>query len=94
MLANGRTSEFAEFFDLDWDPVKQELRNKLLLPILGDQYGAELECGHIRLVAGDAGFHVEYFDKLLPLDPQTVPMIFEPLGQEVAAGVAQPAFRI
>jgi (1->4)-alpha-D-glucan 1-alpha-D-glucosylmutase len=82
VLANGRTSEFAEFFDLDWDPVKQELRNKLLLPILGDQYGAELECGHIKLVADDAGFHVEYFDKLLPLDPQTLPMIFEPLAQE------------
>ena len=34
VLANGRASEFAEFFDIDWDPLKQELRNKLLLPIL------------------------------------------------------------
>ena len=80
VLANGRTSEFAEFFDLDWDPVKQELRNKVLLPILGDQYGAELECGHIRLVSAANGFHIEYFDKLLPLDPQTIPMIFDPLS--------------
>jgi (1->4)-alpha-D-glucan 1-alpha-D-glucosylmutase len=83
VLANGRTSEFAEFFDLDWDPVKQELRNKILLPILGDQYGAELECGHIRLVADNNGFHIEYFDKLLPLDPQTIPMVLEPLGNDV-----------
>jgi (1->4)-alpha-D-glucan 1-alpha-D-glucosylmutase len=80
VLANGRASEFAEFFDLDWDPVKPELRNKLLLPILGDQYGAELESGKIKLVADDEGFHIEYYDKLLPLDPQTIPMIFESLG--------------
>ena len=51
VLANGRASEFAEFFDLDWEPLKPELRNKLLLPILGDQYGAELEAGHLRLVS-------------------------------------------
>lgn len=83
VLANGRASEFAEFFDLDWDPVKPELRNKLLLPILGDQYGAELESGHIKLVADDDGLHLEYYDTVLPLDPQTIPMIFELLGQEL-----------
>src|SRR5882757_11489367 len=83
VLANGRASEFAEFFDLDWDPVKPELRNKLLLPILGDQYGAELEAGRIKLVADENGFHIEYFDKLLPLDPQTIPMIFETQGKDL-----------
>jgi (1->4)-alpha-D-glucan 1-alpha-D-glucosylmutase len=83
VLANGRASEFAEFFDLDWEPLKPELRNKLLLPILGDQYGAELEAGHIRLVSSDGGFHIEYFDKLLPLDPQTIPMLFEPMAYEL-----------
>src|ERR1700761_6245693 len=83
VLANGRASEFAEFFDIDWDPLKQELRNKLLLPILGNQYGSELECGHIKLIADENGFHIEYFDKQLPLDPQTIPMIFEPLGNDV-----------
>lgn len=83
VLSSGRASEFAEFFDLDWDPVKPELHNKLLLPILGDQYGAELESGHIKLVTDENGFHIEYFDKLLPLDPQTIPMIFEPLANEL-----------
>jgi (1->4)-alpha-D-glucan 1-alpha-D-glucosylmutase len=83
VLANGRASEFAEFFDIEWDPLKPELRNKLLLPILGNQYGAVLESGHIKLIGDESGFHFEYFDKLLPLDPQTIPMIFEPLGNEV-----------
>src|SRR5438270_1466681 len=82
VLANGRASDFADFFDLDWDPLKPELHNKLLLPILGDQYGAELEAGRIKLVADEEGFHFEYYDKLLPLDPRTIPMIFESTGFE------------
>src|SRR5215471_1520789 len=74
VLANGRASEFAEFFDIDWSPLKAELHNKILLPILGDQYGAELEAGHLRLVAGENDFHIEYYNKKLPVDPQTIPL--------------------
>jgi (1->4)-alpha-D-glucan 1-alpha-D-glucosylmutase len=76
VLANGRASEFADFFDIDWDPPKPELRDKLLLPILSDQYGAELEAGHIRLVADDQGLTVVYGDNKLPVDPQTLPLVF------------------
>ena len=76
VLANGRASEFAEFFDIDWKPLKPELHNKLLLPILGDQYGAELESGKICLALDEKGFHIQYFDNRLPIDPQTIPLIF------------------
>ena len=58
VLANGRASEFAEFFDIDWKPLKPELHNKILLPILGDQYGAELETGRIHLALDNNRFHV------------------------------------
>jgi (1->4)-alpha-D-glucan 1-alpha-D-glucosylmutase len=81
VLENGRASEYANFFDIDWNPLKPELRNKVLLPILGDQYGQELEAGHIVLTHGDQGFRVEYFDKVLPIDPQTIPLIFRTLGE-------------
>ncbi len=83
VLANGRASEFAEFFDLDWYPLKPELRDKLLIPILGDQYGAELEQGHIKLVVDTDGFNIAYYDKTLPIDAQTIPSIFEPLSGEI-----------
>src|SRR5215831_12118056 len=79
VLANGRSSEYADFFDIDWNPPKAELRNKLLLPILGDQYGAELEAGRIRLVQEDGDFHVQYQENQLPVDPQTIPLVFEPV---------------
>src|SRR5947209_12612195 len=82
VLANGRASEFAEFFDIDWNPLKPELHNKLLLPILGDQYGAELEAGHISLVPGEKSFEIKYYDNRLPVDPQTIPLIFETPGND------------
>ena len=83
VLANGRASEFAEFFDIDWNPLKPELHNKLLLPILGGQYGEELDAGHIRLVLDDRDFHIEYYENRLPIDAQTIPLIFEPLNGEL-----------
>jgi len=83
VLANGRASDFAEFFDIDWDPIKQELKDKLLIPILGDQYGIELERGNLKLAYDEDGFRIEYFDQTLPLDPQTVPLIYEPLSNEL-----------
>ncbi|MEP6916880.1 MAG: alpha-amylase family glycosyl hydrolase, partial [Acidobacteriota bacterium] len=39
LLENGPSAAAAIFFDVDWHPVKAELHAKLLLPILGDQYG-------------------------------------------------------
>lgn len=43
VLENGPRSWYASCFDIDWTPVKDELANKVLLPILGDQYGRVLE---------------------------------------------------
>ncbi len=45
VLENGEASEFAEFFDIDWDPIKDELQGKVLVPVLAEQYGNELEKG-------------------------------------------------
>ena len=47
VLENGPGSAGARFFDIDWAPVKAALRSKLLLPILGDQYGRVLERGEL-----------------------------------------------
>src|SRR5689334_19485869 len=49
VLQNGRTSVYADFFDIDWEPLKPELRNKVLLPILGNPYGEDLEAGNVKV---------------------------------------------
>ena len=42
VLENGPGSRYASAFDVDWAPLKRELNGKVLLPILGEQYGTAL----------------------------------------------------
>src|SRR5215212_402047 len=65
VLENGPSSRYAKMFDIDWQPLKPELAHKVLLPILGDQYGTALERGEIRLMYQDGTFCLQYFDTQL-----------------------------
>ena len=58
-------------FDIDWHPLKPELENKVLLPVLGDRYGAVLERQEIQLEYEHGAFRVRYFDTSLPIAPGT-----------------------
>ncbi len=70
VLENGPGSIYAGFFDIDWKPVKEELENKVLLPILGDQYGQVLEDQGLVLKFEAGRFFVcVYGEQNLPLDP-------------------------
>ncbi len=72
VLENGPGSLYAEFFDIDWDPVKPQLANKVLLPILGDPYGYALENQQLCLEFGEGTFRLRYGDTRLPLAPQSI----------------------
>jgi malto-oligosyltrehalose synthase len=73
VLANGPAAPSAHFFDIDWNPFKTELRRKLLLPILGDQYGIVLERGELRLELRDDQLRLTYFDHWLPINARHFP---------------------
>ena len=75
VLENGPSSRHARVFDIDWQPVNQALANKVLIPILGDQYGAVLERQEIVLVYADGSFSVRYFETTLPVAPRSYPRI-------------------
>ena len=75
VLENGPCSLSARFFDIDWEPAEAQLRNKVLLPILGDQYGLVLERGELRLVFEEGSLALEYAGQRLPVNPrQTTPV--------------------
>ena len=38
VLENGTSSRYASFFDIDWNSAEERLRDKVLVPILADQY--------------------------------------------------------
>jgi len=76
VLENGRASEYASYFDIDWSPLNPDMKDKLLLPILGCQYGEELEAGRIQVVLENGFLRVRYYDHLMPLAPRSIPTIF------------------
>jgi (1->4)-alpha-D-glucan 1-alpha-D-glucosylmutase len=77
VLENGEASQYADFFDIDWDPVKDELQGKVLIPILADQYGNELEKAQLRLVfdADRGEFSIFYHSNRFPVDPAEYPRL-------------------
>ncbi len=75
LLENGPSSRFACCFDVDWRPVKAELENRVLVPVLGDQYGEVLERGKLQLVREGGSFFVTYFDHRFPISPRSVPVV-------------------
>jgi (1->4)-alpha-D-glucan 1-alpha-D-glucosylmutase len=77
VLENGHASQYSEYFDIDWKPLKPALRNKLLLPILGNQYGTELENKRIQVSIENGRPRVHYYDHIMPVAPRTVHLIFD-----------------
>src|SRR5689334_19147252 len=87
VLENGPNSRYATAFDIDWHPIKRELENKVLLPILGDQYGAVLESQEMELIYEDGTFLLRYYEHRLPLAPRTwAHVLSHRLEQLVAEG--------
>lgn len=71
VLENGRSSRDAEVFDIDWEPLKTELEGKVLLPVLGDVYGAVLERQEIQLAYAGGAFSARYADLVFPIAPRS-----------------------
>ena len=71
VLENGPSSHYAHFFDIDWTPLKMELREKVLLPVLGEQYGTALDSGKLQIALSESGaLSLRYYDRDLPLNPR------------------------
>jgi (1->4)-alpha-D-glucan 1-alpha-D-glucosylmutase len=92
VLENGPSSRFAHLFDIDWHPVKRELENKVLLPILGDLYGTILENQEIVLVYEEGRFFIKYYDHRLPVGPKSSAMVLTHRLDELIAeaGASSP----
>jgi (1->4)-alpha-D-glucan 1-alpha-D-glucosylmutase len=71
VLKNGPHSKFATYFDINWNPPNPLLHGKVLLPVLGDHYGAVLERGELQVAFESGAFHLAYFDRKFPLSPQS-----------------------
>lgn len=71
VLENGPSSPYSAFFDVDWDPPKSDLKDKVLLPVLGDQYGRVLEDQEIQIQFENGAFWVRVYGNPLPVAPRS-----------------------
>ncbi len=78
VLENGPAARAAHHFDIDWRPHRTSMRDRVLVPILDDVYGAVLERGELKLRLDPAtgSFAIRYHEHLLPIDPREYPRIF------------------
>jgi (1->4)-alpha-D-glucan 1-alpha-D-glucosylmutase len=77
VLENGPGSMYASYFDVDWHPVNPDLQDKVLLPLLEDQYGCVLEAGKLKLGYQEGAFFLWYYQTRLPIAPCTYATILE-----------------
>ncbi len=77
LLAWGEDSHYADYFDVDWNPLRAELRGKVLLPFLGLQYGEALDAGELRWEYGSSGFALRYYEHLFPLVPPAYALVLQ-----------------
>ena len=77
VLEWGEDSPYAGFFDIDWNTNRRGLKGKVLLPVLGDQYGKVLAAGEIKLAFDpeDGTFSAWYYVHRFPIDPRDYPRI-------------------
>jgi (1->4)-alpha-D-glucan 1-alpha-D-glucosylmutase len=80
VLEHGEASRHAGFFDIDWHPESPELAGKVLIPILGDQYGVVLERGELelRFDAKAGELSLWYHEHRLPIRPGEYPRVLAP----------------
>jgi (1->4)-alpha-D-glucan 1-alpha-D-glucosylmutase len=92
LLTWGEQSHYADYFDVDWRPLRTELHGKILLPFLGRQYGEVLDAGELRWEYADGGFALRYYEHRFPLAPPTYDLVLERAEPASLASFA-PLFR-
>ncbi len=72
VLENGPASRWAMAFDVDWAHPEPHLRERVLLPVLGDHYGRILEAGELRLAWDGRQFTIRYHEHRFPVAPRSL----------------------
>jgi (1->4)-alpha-D-glucan 1-alpha-D-glucosylmutase len=75
VLENGTNSRYASFFDIDWNSSEERLRDKVLVPVLAEQYGRALSAGKVVVKRKGARFTVEAAGQTFPVSPASLSMI-------------------
>ncbi|MDB4891533.1 MAG: malto-oligosyltrehalose synthase [Gemmatimonadetes bacterium] len=73
LLANGRRSQYADWFDVAWRAPTKRLSGKVLVPVLGDTLEKILARGEIALEVNERSLRARYFTHSFPIAADTIP---------------------
>lgn len=80
LLAHGRRGPGARVFDVDWDHPLPGAADKVIVPVLGDQYGAVLASGQLWVEEAEGRLRVRYYEQAFPLAPRSEDFVAEAGG--------------
>jgi len=85
VLQYGKNSPYAHYFDIDWQSLDRQYTDKVVIPILGSQYGEVLESDAIVLGFDQerGEFIVRYYDHMLPVVPVSYALILSPVEERL-----------
>ena len=91
VLENGEASAYADFFDIDWEPLKDELQGKVLVPVLADQYGIVLDRGELKLSFDPekGEFSIFYFQHRFPVNPREYSRILSAVAAQLQSQLGE-----
>src|SRR5947207_6720879 len=72
LLRNGPSSRYVNYFDVDWASPISAMKGKVLLGVLRDRYGRELENGALTLERQGSETVVRYHDLVFPVSPESL----------------------
>jgi (1->4)-alpha-D-glucan 1-alpha-D-glucosylmutase len=76
LLAEGASGEGGRVFDVDWRPSLPGAEGRVILPVLGDQYGVVLVNGELQVVdePDEQGrrYRIRYHEQSFPLSPESL----------------------
>jgi (1->4)-alpha-D-glucan 1-alpha-D-glucosylmutase len=75
VLESGPSSAYADWFDIAWDAASTGEQGKVLLPVLGAQFGEEIDAGKVTIARDGGSFYVEYGGKRLPASPRSYALV-------------------
>jgi (1->4)-alpha-D-glucan 1-alpha-D-glucosylmutase len=73
VLAHGKSSRYASWFDVEWRAPTRRLAGKVLLPVLGDTLDAVIARDEITVDVTDQAVRLRYFGHSFPIDPAALP---------------------
>ncbi|CEF42803.1 maltooligosyl trehalose synthase [Acetobacter senegalensis] len=76
VLTWGRSSDYASFFDIDWDATQHRPENTILLPFLDRPYGLALNDGLLTLFYNEEKeyFYIQHHEHCFPICPDHLPL--------------------